>query len=152
MGLNVDNLFIKTTNRDGILSVLPRVMPKGKWKVAVSNLKGGWLQLIDSHEKTPPTVAEKLSRELRCKVVCAQLYETSGDVGWHVFDDGSTIESRMTDKTEDIIVALRKQGISATPLMFREIVGNPDWKSNQPMQLAVIGAAAMGLRGQDARG
>jgi hypothetical protein len=128
MGLNVDNLFIKDARREAILAALPHVLADAKWKVALSQSMDGWTQLIESHENTPPDVACRLSAVLSCRVACAQIYETAGEAGWHVFDLGRQIESRMTDEPDDVLSTVREQVGPLTLLMFREVVRNPDWK------------------------
>lgn len=128
MGLNVDNLFIKAARREDILAALPQILAEAKWKVALSQSMDGWTQLIDSHENTPPDVACRLSKVLSCRVACAQIYETAGEAGWHVFDSGRQIESRSTYEPDDVLSAVREQVGPLTLLMFREVVRNPDWK------------------------
>jgi hypothetical protein len=131
MGLNVDNLFIKAASREAILAALPQIFTEAKWKVAISNPMNGWTQLIDSHENTPPNVACRLSEVLSCRIACVQIYETAGEAGWHVFDSGLQIESINTDEPDDVFSAVREQVGPLTPLMFREVVRNPDWQIDQ---------------------
>ena len=84
--------------------------------------------MIDSHEQTPPSVALKLSELLSCVVICAQIYETAGEAGWHVFENGRQTISTMTLTPEKVIAALKEQTSVMSLLMFREIVRNPEWK------------------------
>ena len=128
MGLNVDNLFIKGSDRDQIMELLPRILPASKWKMAVSPSKDGWIQLIDSHENTPPHIARDISAALSCPVVCVQIYEAVGEAGWHNFDSGRQVESRMTEEPEEVMATLRSQVGAQTVLMFREVVKNPVWQ------------------------
>src|SRR4051812_771998 len=100
MGLNVDNLFIRG-DIDRVAEMLGTLGAAPKWKLAISDIGGGWMQLIDSHEIMPPEFAATLSKELRTRVVCAQVYEVSGDASLCVFDGGIAVESWKDDAAED---------------------------------------------------
>ena len=129
--MNVDNLFVRgdidrVAEMVGILAAAP------KWKIAVSDIGGGWTQLIDSHEVTPPEFAAKLSKELRTRVVCAQVYEVSGDAALHVFEDGTAVESWKEDAAEDpaaeVQAKVQAQGIDAPLLKFRDTIRQNGWQ------------------------
>lgn len=126
MGLNVDNLFVKSTKREALIAALRDVLPKSKWKVALSDPNQGWIQIIESRETTPPDVAQELSRKLTCVVICAQLYEVAGEIAWNVFENGTNTESFQSADCDDFHLeihdALRKAGVPFQMLMFREVV------------------------------
>jgi len=130
MGLNVDNLFIRG-DIDRVAEMLGTLAAAPKWKLAISDIGGGWTQLIDSHEIMPPEFAATLSKELRTRVVCAQVYEVSGDVSLHVFEGGVAVESWRDDGGEDpaaeVQARVRAQGIDAPLLSFRETIQRSGW-------------------------
>jgi hypothetical protein len=131
MGLNIDNLFVRESPAR-VAEAFDVLIAVPKWKIAVSDTIDGWAQVIDSHGKTPPELAAKLSGALRARVVCAQVYEGSGDAGLHVFDDGQLVESWMDDEADDpsVIVqqAIERLGILVPLLTFRETVKRSGWQ------------------------
>jgi hypothetical protein len=126
MSFNADNLFLNLNENDQLLEAISSVFQEKKWKVAVSTPTAGWVQLIESHENTPPEFACSLSKKLDCVVVCAQLYETAGECAWHISSDGTTIESIHNEFPEDpdseIHDALKRNHIPFKMRLFREVV------------------------------
>ena len=92
-------------------------------EVAISEDKGGWIQIVDSHDELTPKLAKDLSAVLSCKVICAHVYEVTGAGGWHIYESGTELSSVISEDFEDpyreVISALKKEGIS-TPLLCSE--------------------------------
>src|SRR3982074_3347418 len=74
----------------------------GFWIIEVPNLdvalklaaegSKAWMQAIVAGEQSPPDLARDLSRALSTEVICGQLYEVTGDVGWASFTNGESGE------------------------------------------------------------
>ena len=123
MGVNVDNLFVRSSDPDAVLDHLSTLL---KRKLVASAAQGGWVQAIAVGEDSPPEIAQKLSGLLRCEVVCAQLYEVSGDAGWAAFRNGDPLERSHSNSLDDpagaVADALARFGIPFRVREFRELV------------------------------
>lgn len=130
MSFNADNLFLKLNENDKLLESISSAFQEMRWKVAISTPSDGWIQLIESHENTPPEFACSLSEILRCVVVCAQLYETAGECAWHIYKDGAEIESvhreSPADPDSEIHDVLKRNHIPFKMRLFREVVSQPN--------------------------
>jgi hypothetical protein len=132
MGFNADNIFVKAADRDELLGSVNSAFQEKQWKVAISDPLDGWVQIIESHEKTPPEFARKLSAKLKCVAVCAQLYEVSGEISWSVFESGIELEAVYKETSRDpsgeIKDFLLRKGIPFEMRLFREaIVQKQGW-------------------------
>ncbi|MBI5889720.1 MAG: hypothetical protein HZB47_03455 [Nitrosomonadales bacterium] len=132
MGYNADNLFVQTTDRDALLRSVSVVFAERKWKVALSAPLDGWIQIIESHDNTPPDVARAISENIKCVTVCAQLYETAGENAWFVFENGIEVESAQKETADDpageVKDFLMKTGVPFEMRLFREVIKqNQGW-------------------------
>jgi hypothetical protein len=123
MGLNADNLFARCSDPKAVLDHLVALL---KRKVAVSRAQHGWVQAISAGEISPPEVAQRLSVLIEDDVVCAQLYEVSGDVGWALFRAGKEVErfhsGTCADPAGVLAAALRRLGIPFPVRLFRHLL------------------------------
>jgi hypothetical protein len=123
MGVNVDNLFVRSSDPEAVLDHVATLL---KRKMAASAAQGGWVHVIAAGEESPPEVAQKLSVLMQCEVVCAQLYEVSGDAGWAAFRNGVQLERSHSESLDDpagaVADALTRFGIPFRVREFRELV------------------------------
>ena len=126
MGFNADNVFVKATARDALLDSVNSAFQDEKWKIAISDPLDGWVQIIESHENTPSEFTRKLSANLKCVAVCAQLYEVAGEISWSVFESGIELEAiyeeTPRDPSGEIKDLLLRKGIPFEMRLFREVV------------------------------
>ena len=125
MGFNADNLFVKCDNRSRVVDALTLSMEQAtKWKMAISDVVNGWVQIIDSHESTEVSLTQHLSDRLQCSAILAQLYETTGDIAWYCFNHGQPEETREEESADDpageLDRFLRTKGIQSQMCLFRE--------------------------------
>lgn len=126
MGFNGDNVFVNTTDINTLLGSVSRMFEGEKWKMAISEPQEGWVHIIDSHENTPPEFTRKLSKCLGCLSVCAQLYETAGEIAWAIFEKGVELEAvhrkAPHDPGGEIKDVLLRSGVPFEMSLFREVV------------------------------
>ena len=136
MGLNADNIFVNATDRNSLLGAVAFAFKGKKWKAAISTPIDGWVQIIESHENTPPDIAQKLSENLKCLVVCTQLYESAGEIAWYIFENGVEIEAvhkeSPDDPSQEIKDVLLKMSVPFEIRLFREVISKKDgWAIEQ---------------------
>ena len=136
MGFNADNVFVNITDQNAVLGAVSHTFKDKKWKVAISKPLDRWVQIIESHEETPPEFALQLSANLKCVAVCAQLYETAGEVAWFVYDNGIETEAVHKDATDDpgeeIRRVLLQRKVPFQMRLFREVIGQQQgWSIEQ---------------------
>lgn len=148
MGLNVENLFVRTPDpRQVLLAIqrftqiapavssapadwtLPVQPPTGEFarrRVAISPQRDGWIQVCTSDEVVDPFVAVELSRQLKTDVVAGLVYETTGASGHVHSKNGNIVRSEWSESSPDpagsVQTALKKLGIHSSLVMFREAV------------------------------
>jgi hypothetical protein len=149
MGLNTENLFVRTKAshdvaaaieefvgravEDGAQSAawpLDRSAPRSEGirrKISVSDPRDGWVAVVESTEVALPSLAVFLSERLKTRVVVVQVYEVTGSWGLAFVDDG-TVSGGPThhdahDPSQAVRVALAREEISFSPILFRETVG-----------------------------
>src|SRR3954470_17683807 len=100
MGLNTENLFVRSTSSDGVASAVdeylqgvpdagerpeswplevtfdPEQIVRGR-KISVSHPRDGWVALVEVTETVEPRLAVFLSQRLATLVAVAQLYEVT---------------------------------------------------------------------------
>ena len=155
--MNVEMFFIKTNNRESLISIMKRrlssppdptgkqpdwglpasydsvLSDEGKRKIAVSPLIGGWLSAIESKEVVDFALLQQISEQLSTDVIAIQLSEIAGCCGYSFCENCKIRDSYFSEENEDpfgtLKEYLKKHLVPHSILMFREVVNlrNQGW-------------------------
>ena len=152
MGLNLENIFVKTESGSDVARWVQSFLkgdemgpvsvsgwsapvtepfhPPDKRKVAVSVGEANWVTVVASDEIASLSLALHLSASLGTEAVVAQLYEVAGSCGHTLCRNGAIIESVRNEDSEDplgdVVSVLRRHGIESCLVSFREAVAKRD--------------------------
>ncbi|MFA6033001.1 MAG: hypothetical protein WC889_08895 [Myxococcota bacterium] len=148
--MNVENAFIRTEDREGLLNQLTARLkapgdPKGvqpdwglpssydallagerKRKIVVSPVQNGWVAIIESKEVIDFTLLQSTGDKLNTDIVAIQVSDVVGACGYALYRNGVVQDKFFSEEDEDplasVRIYLKKCGIPFDVLTFREAV------------------------------